>query len=285
MSKSYFKRDKGELIPWIQRRGAKLVVVGGCMIGFMILLSVISLFWTPYPPNATDLAARSLPPFSAGHLLGTDNLGRDILSRIMAGGTVSLSIAFLAIIGTTFIGSLFGLLSGYFGGFLDNTFSMVSEIQNSIPMMLLVIIFLAIFGPSIITVAIVLAVADWIAIFRTVRARTVVEKKQDYILACKAMGASDARIIFKHLLPNTMTTIIVMSTLIIGTVIISESNLSYLGVGVARPNPSWGRMISDGQGFLDSAPWISICPAIGVVLSVIGINLLGDGLRKMTKME
>ena len=285
MRNKQFKREKGELIPWIQRRGAKLVLIGACMIGFMVLLSILSTVYTPYAPNETNLSDRLLPPFASGHLLGTDNLGRDILSRIMAGGKVSLSIATLAIVGTTIIGALFGLLAGYFGGVWDSVFNMAAEIQNSIPMMLLVIIFLAVFGPSIITVAVVLAVADWVAIFRTVRSRTLVEKKQDYITACKAMGASDARIIFKHLLPNTATTIIVMSTLIIGTVIITEANLSYLGVGVERPNPSWGRMISDGQSFLENAPWISICPAIGVIISVIGINLLGDGLRKMSKME
>lgn len=279
------KQKNSDLVPWIQRRGAKLVVIGGCMIGLMVLLSIISFFYTPYDPNVTSLRERLLPPFSGGHILGTDNLGRDIFSRMMKGGTVSLSIATLAIVGTTIIGAVLGLLAGYFGGTWDAMFNMLAEIQNSIPMMLLVIIFLAVFGPSIFTVAIVLAVADWVTIFRTVRSRTLVEKKQDYITACKAMGASDARIIFQHLLPNTATTIIVMSTLIIGTVIITEANLSYLGVGVERPNPSWGRMISDGQSYLDLAPWISICPAISVIVSVIGINMLGDGLRKMTKME
>lgn len=285
MKKSIYKSQKGDLVPWIQRRGAKLVLIGSCMIGFMVVLSLLSFIYTPCDPNATSLREIKLQPFSSGHLLGTDNLGRDILSRVMKGGTVSLSIATLAILGTTVIGSVFGLLAGYYGGVWDSVCNMVAEIQNSIPMMLLVIIFLAVFGPSIVTVAIVLAIADWVSIFRTVRSRTFVERQQDYITACKAMGASDARIIFKHLLPNVATTIIVMSTLIIGTVIITEANLSYLGVGVERPNPSWGRMISDGQSYLDTSPWIALLPALSVIISVIGINLLGDGLRKMTKME
>lgn len=279
------KEKNRDLVPWIQRRGAKLVVVGGCLIGFMVLLSLLSLVYTPFSPNATDLGARFALPGSDGHILGADNLGRDILSRIMSGGKISLTIAILAIVGTTIIGAVLGLLAGYYGGTLDAVLNMIAEIQNSMPMMLMVIIFLAIFGPSIVTVAIVLAISDWVSIFRTVRSRVMVEKNQDYILACKAMGASNGRIIFRHLLPNTAVTIIVMSTLIIGTVIISEANLSYLGVGVSRPNPSWGRMISDGQQYLESAPWISIFPAASIVISVIGINILGDGLRKMSKME
>ncbi len=285
MEKKQANNKKPELVPWIQRRGAKQVLVGSILIGIMVLLSLISLIYTPYNPNASSLSERSLPPFSENHMFGTDNLGRDMLSRVMKGGTVSLSIAALAIVGTTFIGAVLGLLSGYYGGWVDHLFNMIAEIQNSIPTMLLIILFLAVLGPSIISVAVVLAFADWVGIFRTVRSRTMVEKNKDYIAACRTMGASDARIIFRHLLPNVMTTIIVMSTLIIGTVIITEANLSYLGVGVARPNPSWGRMISDGESYIGTAPWISIVPAISVIISVIGINLAGDGLRKMSKME
>lgn len=283
------REGQGKKIAWIKRHGAKNVLVGGIMIGFMTILSIVSIWYTPYDPNVTELSSRFAVPDiiggNSGHLLGADNLGRDILSRIMAGGRISLAIAGLAIVGTTVIGALLGVLSGFFEGFTDYITNMVAEMQNSIPTMLLIIVFLAVLGPSVITVAVVLAFSGWVMLFRTVRSKTFVEKNSDYVKAAKAMGASKARIIFKHILPNMASTIIVMSTMMVGTVIIQEANLSYLGVGVERPFPSWGRMISDGQSCLSSAWWVSIFPACAIVISVIGINLLGDGLRQMTKME
>ena len=196
------------------------------------------------------------------HPLGTDNLGRDIMLRTMAGGRISLLIAALAVIGTAVLGSVLGVLSGYYGGVVDNIVGVLAEIKLTLPMMLIMVLFLSVLGPSIVTLTFVLAINEWVTIFRNVRAATLVEKKKEYVQSAKTMGASNARIIFRYILPNVLPTIIVLATLLISRVILSEASLSYLGVGLERPNASWGR-----------------------AFFAIGVNLIGDGLRKLTKME
>ena len=272
-------------IAWIRRRGAKRVVIGAVMASIIILLVLTSFFYTPYDPNATDLKARMVSP-SAKHLFGTDQLGRDILSRVMSGGRVSLSIATMALLGTTVLGVVTGMLAGYFEGAIDAVFNMIAEIRQSMPMMLIMIVFLAVFGSSILTMGIILALAEWVTIFRTVRAKTIQEKKMDYVQAAVANGASNTRIIFKYIFPNVLPSVIVLAALMIGSVILSEASLSYLGIGVTRPYPAWGRMISDGQGYFASGKWwVSTFPALAIAMLVLGVNVMADGLRQMWKME
>ena len=272
-------------IAWIRRRGAKRVVIGAVMASIIILLVLTSFFYTPYDPNATDLKARMVAP-SAKHLFGTDQLGRDILSRVMSGGRVSLSIATMALLGTTVLGVVTGMLAGYYEGASDAVFNMIAEIRQSMPMMLIMIVFLAVFGSSILTMGIILALAEWVTIFRTVRAKTIQEKKMDYVQAAVANGASNTRIIFKYIFPNVLPSVIVLAALMIGSVILSEASLSYLGIGVTRPYPAWGRMISDGQGYFASGKWwVSTFPALAIAMLVLGVNVMADGLRQMWKME
>ena len=272
-------------IAWIRRRGAKRVVIGAVMASIIILLVLTSFFYTPYDPNATDLKARMVAP-SAKHLFGTDQLGRDILSRVMSGGRVSLSIATMALLGTTVLGVVTGMLAGYYEGASDAVFNMIAEIRQSMPMMLIMIVFLAVFGSSILTMGIILALAEWVTIFRTVRAKTIQEKKMDYVQAAVANGASNTRIIFKYIFPNVLPSVIVLAALMIGSVILSEASLSYLGIGVPRPYPAWGRMISDGQGYFASGKWwVSTFPALAIAMLVLGVNVMADGLRQMWKME
>ncbi|MBR1607525.1 MAG: ABC transporter permease [Clostridia bacterium] len=272
-------------IAWIRRRGAKRVVIGAVMASIIILLVLTSFFYTPYDPNATDLKARMVGP-SAKHLFGTDQLGRDILSRVMSGGRVSLSIATMALLGTTVLGVVTGMLAGYYEGASDAVFNMIAEIRQSMPMMLIMIVFLAVFGSSILTMGIILALAEWVTIFRTVRAKTIQEKKMDYVQAAVANGASNTRIIFKYIFPNVLPSVIVLAALMIGSVILSEASLSYLGIGVTRPYPAWGRMISDGQGYFASGKWwVSTFPALAIAMLVLGVNVMADGLRQMWKME
>ena len=272
-------------IAWIRRRGAKRVVIGAVMASIIILLVLNSFFYTPYDPNATDLKARMVGP-SAKHLFGTDQLGRDILSRVMSGGRVSLSIATMALLGTTVLGVVTGMLAGYYEGASDAVFNMIAEIRQSMPMMLIMIVFLAVFGSSILTMGIILALAEWVTIFRTVRAKTIQEKKMDYVQAAVANGASNTRIIFKYIFPNVLPSVIVLAALMIGSVILSEASLSYLGIGVTRPYPAWGRMISDGQGYFASGKWwVSTFPALAIAMLVLGVNVMADGLRQMWKME
>ena len=272
-------------IAWIRRRGAKRVVIGAVMASIIILLVLTSFFYTPYDPNATDLKARMVGP-SAKHLFGTDQLGRDILSRVMSGGRVSLSIATMALLGTTVLGVVTGMLAGYYEGASDAVFNMIAEIRQSMPMMLIMIVFLAVFGSSILTMGIILALAEWVTIFRTVRAKTIQEKKMDYVQAAVANGASNTRIIFKYIFPNVLPSVIVLAALMIGSGILSEASLSYLGIGVTRPYPAWGRMISDGQGYFASGKWwVSTFPALAIAMLVLGVNVMADGLRQMWKME
>lgn len=280
---------KTNKVAWIRRKGSAKILLGGLMSSSVLLLVLISLFYTPHDPNLSTLTDRLAKPailgYESDYLLGADNLGRDVLSRIMAGGQISLSIGGMALIGTVFIGIVFGLLSGYYGGIVDDVFNMIADIRNSMPMTLIIIVMLSIIGSSIVTLALLLAVSEWVIIFRTTRAKTKLEKNMDYVLAAYSNGADDRRIIFKYIMPNIVNSVIVLATLMIGTVILEEAGLSYLGIGVARPYPSWGRMIADGQAYFSNGWWISTFPALTIAVLVLGINILGDGLRQMWKME
>jgi peptide/nickel transport system permease protein len=271
------------------RRGAGKAIVGGLMVGGVVLVTALSLWATPYDPNITSLADRLQPGALWGgnpkYLLGTDQLGRDMLSRTMSGGQMSLTIAGLAVLGNAMIGTQLGLLGAYYKGIFDAALGVLAEIQLSLPSILIIILFLALLGPSVLTLAFVLAFDDWVGLFRLIRSRTIVESSREYTTAARVVGAKDGRIIFRHLLPNVLPTMLVLTTLSIGGVILAEAGLSYLGLGVSRPYPSWGRMISDGQPYMQTAWWVSALPAVMVALVVLGVNLLGDGLREMWKME
>lgn len=279
------KSTEVKKIAWIRRRGSKKILIGAVLSGIVLLLVLTSLFYTPYDPDVGDIRSRLDPP-SWKHPFGTDNLGRDVLSRVMSGGQISLTIAACTLIGTVFLGIVCGLLAGYYENVFDDVTNMIAEIRQSMPMLLLIIVFLAIVGASIVSMVIILALSEWVTIFRTVRASTIGEKKMDYVTAAKANGASNFRIIFRYIMPNVLPSVIVLSTLMISTIILEESSLSYLGVGVTRPHPSWGRMISEGQSYMVTGEWwLSIFPALAIALFVLGINLMADGLRQMWKME
>ncbi len=278
------KQTQQKKIAWIKRRGSKKMLVGASMVGLIALMVLVSLFWTPYDPNETDLMSRLASP-SLKHPFGADQLGRDVLSRVMAGGQISLSIAIMSLLGTAVIGMVAGLLSGYYGGVVDDSFNIIADIRNSMPTTVIIIVCLSVFGSSVILMAILLAVVEWVSIFRTVRARTMVEKKMDYVTAAYCAGASDAHVIFRYIMPNVISEVIVLTTLLISTIIITEASLSYLGVGVARPYPSWGRMVSDGRDYFPDKWWISAVPALCIAVFVLGINFLGDGIKQKLKME
>ena len=269
---------------WFMRRGSVKTTIGGGIVLFMGAVTLLSVFWTPCDPEFTNLSLRLSGPVP-GHPFGCDQLGRDMLSRTMVGGQVSLLIALCAVFGTAFLGTVLGVVGGYFGGMIDKIVSVFAELKQAIPTFLLCILFLAVFGSSILSMVVILALADWVTIYRTVRGSTLVEREKDYVLAGKTLGATSSRLLFRHIVPNVLPSVIVLATLLIATTILQESSLSYLGVGVARPYPSWGRMISDGQGYIDSAWWVSSIPAFAVAITVIGVNLLGDGIRQLLKME
>ncbi len=271
------------------RRGMPRVITGGTVLIVMSILCFFSAWLTPHPPNAVDLSARLQPPVFVGgtfeHILGTDELGRDVLSRVMVGGRTSMAIGALAVVVSLTIGSTLGLLAGYFGRRLDAVVTMLSEIQLALPSMLIIFFFLAVIGPNIITIAIVLALADWVLYARMVRARTLVEKTREYVDAARVLGVSTSRLLLRHLWPNVFPTVMVLAMVSLGGVILSESALSFLGLGVQRPWPSWGRMVADGQSRLQAAWWIAVSPAFCIAMVVFSANLLGDGLRQLWKVE
>jgi len=269
---------------WFMKRGSVQTTVGAAILLFVGGMVLLSLFWTPMDPDMTNLALRNAPP-SWEHPFGCDQLGRDVLSRTMVGGQVSLLIALCAVFGTAVLGTVLGVIGGFYGGIVDHIVGIAAELKQALPTFLICILFLAVFGSSIVSMVVILALSDWVSIYRNTRGSTLVEREKDYILAGRTLGATDFRLIFRHIVPNVLPTVIVLSTLLIATTILQESSLSYLGVGVARPFPSWGRMISDGQGYIESSWWVSCIPACAVAVTVIGVNVLGDGIRMMTKME
>lgn len=274
----------------VRRRGRGTTkIIAGATIAGLVLLMVLASFLLPGDPNKQVLMERLRPPVFAGgdwsHILGTDQLGRDMLLRLMHGGRVDVAIAILAILLSTALGTSIGVISGYYGKLIDAVTSVVVAVQLAIPSILIILLALTIFGPSILTLGIILALSDWVLYSRTVRGKTLSEKTREYIEAARVLGYADRRIIFRHLLPNVAPTIMVLATMSLGSLILFQASLSFLGVGVQRPNASWGQMVSDGQANMTDGWWIAGLPAITIGILVIGVNLLGDGLREKWKLE
>jgi peptide/nickel transport system permease protein len=265
------------------------IVIGALLLLTMVAATALAPWLSPHDPNHQALTERLRPPAWAGgtatYLLGTDQLGRDILSRIMYGGRVSLLIGVSAVLVSGTLGIATGLLSGFYGGRIDAVAMRVADVQLAFPQMLLVILVLVMLGRSLAAIVLVLAIADWVIYARLVRGRLMVERQQEYVEAARAIGASNGRIIIRHLLPNVASLILVIATLQLALMILLESSLSYLGIGVQPPASSWGRMLNDGQPYMAVAWWISTLPGLAIVVTVLGVNLLGDGLREAFGIE
>lgn len=274
---------------WGGEHGAKVirskkVIFGTMLVVLMVGITVLAPLLSPFDPNEQTLDARLLPPAWSGgdwaHPLGTDHLGRDILSRIMYGGRISLLIGVSAVLVSGTVGIVVGLVCGFYGGRIDSLVMRAADVQLAFPQILLVILVLVILGRSLPAIIVVLAIADWVIYARLVRGRLLVERQREYVEAARALGASGARIMFKHLLPNMASLIIVIATLQLALMILLESSLSYLGIGVQPPTSSWGRMLNDGQPYMPVAWWVSTLPGLAIVFTVLGVNFLGDGLRE-----
>lgn len=255
-------------------------------IGF-ILLSVIlsivfvSLFYTAYDPNEMDIAHKFQTP-SAAHWLGTDNFGRDILSRIMSGSQIVVLVGVTSVaIGLT-AGFLIGALAGYFGGVVDELIMRVMDAQMAFPGILMALVFITVLGTGGINTAIAIGVASIPRYYRITRASFKQIRQLDYIKAAKSRGAGSLRLILRHMLPNALSPLIVSATLGISTAILSEAGLSYLGLGIQPPYPSWGKMLYEAQAFLLTHAWYAFIPGVMITIMVLGFNLLGDGLRDIT---
>lgn len=244
------------------------------LYGMAILAPVLST----HPYDAITTGDRFRPP-SAEHFLGTDHLGRDIWSRIVWGGRISLSVGFVAAGLSVTIGTLLGSLAGYYGGKVDNLISRLIEIMVSIPQFFLLLTVVAVVERSIFNIMLIIGLTSWPGVARIVRGEFLRLREMDFAHASRALGARDLRIIFKHILPNAIAPIIVSTTLRIGSAILAESGLSYLGFGNPPPFPSWGSIAAGGKDFLRNAPWISIAPSLFIFMTVLSFNFIGDALR------
>jgi peptide/nickel transport system permease protein len=261
-----------------------MLVVGGLILLVVALACAGAPALTSIDPIKTRLGDRLTPPLGLGgtstHLLGTDNLGRDIWARVLYGGRISLILAAASVILAAACGVLLGLMSGYAGGGIDDLIMRFADVQLAFPVLMLAIAIIAVVGTSPLAIVGVLALNGWVIYARTVRASVLSIRQLEYVEAARAQGATAPRIIVRHVLPNTMAPLLVLASAQFGTMVLLESGLSFLGLGVQPPHPSWGNMLAEGRDYLSNAWWLGTVPGAAIALIVLGANLLGDGLRK-----
>lgn len=262
---------------------SRTAILGWLMLLPIVFASIFAGSLTPFEPTEQNMLGRLQPPGSQvddrTHLLGSDSLGRDVFTRILHGGRVSLMVGVLAILISGGIGVTLGLLAGHFGGRLDSLIMRLADVQLAIPTLILALTVIAIFGAGIRNVILVLGITGWVAYARIVRGEVLSVRENEYMLAAKALGAGQVRQMIAHVLPNVTASIIVVSTLRLGTVVILEASLSFLGLGIQPPTATWGNMIAGGRDLLYSAWWVSTFPGIALSLTVIAVNVIGDWFR------
>ncbi|SCX37499.1 peptide/nickel transport system permease protein [Klenkia marina] len=260
----------------------KLWVGGVCTL--LVVAPVLLAGVLPLPgPDEQDLAQRRLPPFTDGHLFGTDQLGRDLLSRVLHGGQTSLMIGLLAVVVSGLIGIALGAAAGFFGGWVDAVVSRLLEAQLSLPLLLMLLLVVALFGPSIPVITGVIAIAQWPEVARLTRSLVLVERGKPYVAAATVLGLRRITVLTRHVVPNVLSQATLVVLLLLAQAVLLESALSYLGAGPERPFATWGRIISDGQDYITTSWWLVTLPGLFIVLLVVGVNLLGDGLRDRTR--
>jgi peptide/nickel transport system permease protein len=263
---------------WKRLRKQKAAMFGGLIIIGFILLGVFAPLIAPYDPTQMNLTHNLLPP-SSHHWFGTDDSGRDELSRILYGARVSITIGFSSVIGSLVVGSLLGLIAGFYGKWADVFISRLFDIMLAFPSILLAIAIVAILGPGLFNALLAIAIINIPTYGRLIRAKVLSVKQEEYIMAARAQGMSKNRIIFVHVLPNSLTPLIVQGTLGIATAILDAAALGFLGLGAQPPTSEWGKMLSDAREYITSAPWTVLFPGVAIMLSVLGFNLFGDGVR------
>ena len=258
----------------------KQIVFGLTVIIFMFCAAIFAPVFATHDPCQINLSPdEKLQVPCKEHWLGTDDLGRDLYSRMVYGAKVSLFVGFIAVGIMLLVGITFGVLAGYYGGWVDIVIMRFVEIMMCFPGFYLILMILAFLGQSIVYVMIVIGLTSWMGLTRLVRAEFLSLREREFAVAAKALGASDLRIAFRHILPNALAPVFVSATLRIGGAILIESSLSYLGMGTPIPNPSWGNIISTGRFYIDSAWWLTLFPGLAILLTVLSFNLVGDGLR------
>ncbi len=263
----------------LPRRPAPLF--GLALLLLVILAAVCAPWIAPLDPNAQDVARRLRPPFQPGSpfLLGTDQVGRDVLSRIVFGARVALLVGLLSVVFAGLVGVALGLVSGYYGGLADDVIGWVANVILAFPFILLAIALVAVLGAGLSNLIGALSAVSWVVYTRVVRAEALVQREREYVAAARSLGAGDARLLVRHVLPNSMTPVIVIATFEVARMIISEASLSFLGLGVPPTIPSWGSMLADGRQYLATGWWIATFPGLAIMGTVLAINFVGDWLR------
>jgi peptide/nickel transport system permease protein len=263
---------------WIYFRKNRLAIAGASTILIIFLVAIFAPFAAPHDPEKTDIAAKLASP-SPRYLLGTDQLGRDVFSRMLYGSRISLSVGFVAVSISLIIGIMVGSVAGYYGKMVDSVLMRFVDIMMCFPSFFLMLTVIALLGPSIHHVMIVIGITSWMGTARFVRAEFLSLRERDFVLAAKVLGISDKRIIFRHMLPNALAPVFVTATIDVATAILIEAGLSFLGFGVQPPAPSWGNILTEGRIYIFDAWWLTVFPGLAILITVLSFNLFGEGLR------
>lgn len=263
---------------WQQFSKDRLAMAGLATVLALFVIAIFAPALSSHSPTAYDLDAILLPP-SGSHLLGTDEEGRDVLARMLYGTRISLSVGFISVGLYVLIGILFGALAGYFGGWVDMIVSRAIEVMICFPTFFLILAVLAFIGPSLTNIMIVIGLTSWPGIARLVRGEFLKLRRQDFVTAGRTVGAGSLRLIFKHILPNSLAPVLVSATFGITSAMLTESSLSFLGFGVQPPTPTWGEILSQSRDFMDIAWWLALFPGLAIFISITAYNLVGEGLR------
>jgi len=265
-------------VTWRRFKGNRLALAGGAAVAALVAVALLAPLIAPYEPTDIDIRNVLSPP-SAAHPLGTDDLGRDVLSRMIWGSRVSLSVGFVAVGIATAIGILIGSAAGFYGGRVDALLMRFVDIMLTIPTFFLILAVIAVVEPSIQTIMVVIGVTSWMGVARLVRAEFLTLKERDFVLAARASGAASPRIIFRHILPNALSPVFVAATLGVANAVLVEAALSFLGLGIQPPDPSWGNILTTGKDNIEVAWWLSVYPGLAILVTVLSYNLVGEGLR------
>lgn len=273
-----FKNSYFYSIFWPRLIHNRLAVAGGIVVLVFLAVALAAPLIAPYDPNAIN-AWQVLAPPSWQHWFGTDELGRDVFSRVLYGARISLKVGFVAVGIAVFIGTIVGLVSGYYSGVVDTVLMRMVDIMLCFPAFFLILAVITFLEPSIWYIMMVIGLTGWMGVARLVRAETLSIREMDYIMAARCIGCSDRRIIFRHILPNAVSPVLVSATLGVAGAILTESALSFLGIGVQPPTPSWGNILTSGKDYIEFAWWLSLFPGLAILVTVLAYNLLGEGVR------
>jgi peptide/nickel transport system permease protein len=264
---------------WKHLRRNRMAMAGLSLVLALFVVSIFAHWLAPYDPDHIDLKQVLMPP-SQAHLMGTDTLGRDVLSRIIYGSRVSLKVGFVAVGLATLIGLLVGALAGYYGGWVDAALMRLVDLMLCFPAFFLILAVIAVLEPSIWNIMAVIGLTGWMGVARLVRAEFLSLREREFVTAARALGASDTRLILRHMLPNALAPVMVSATLGVAGAILTESALSFLGLGVQPPTPSWGNILTAGKDNIEIAWWLSVFPGLAILITVMSYNLLGEGIRE-----